>query len=566
MLGKLHTADRVEAKRCGIESTIRLEQQDFGKDPLMVRDSDHYSQEYISTFVEKWDELIDWRKRQDSEGGFFIDQLKKHGARTVLDVATGTGFHSVRLLQEGFETVSADGCPQMLAKAFANGLANGGHILRVVKADWRWLNRDVHGEYDAIVCLGNSFTHLFSERDRRKALAEFYAMLKHDGVLILDQRNYDAILDEGASGGHAYYYCGEDVRAEPVYVDEGLARFRYSFADGSEYYLNMYPLRKNYTRRLMREVGFQRVETYGDFQETHRGQSPDFFIHIAEKEYHRDEEVKFYSSHVRSARDYYNSSDADAFYATVWGGEDIHIGIYNTPSEDIRTASRRTVETMAGKLDITPGYSRVLDLGAGFGGSARYLARTYGCRVNCLNVSEVENKRNREMTEQQDLAELVEVTDGSFEELPFQDNTFHIVWSQDAFLHSGERERVLEEAIRVLAPGGSMIFTDPMAVDGCPRDVLVPILERLQLDTMASPEFYQRELYRLGAKSVEFNAAPEQLTRHYQRVLDETERRFEELTQHVSADYLSRMKIGLHHWVEGGKRGYLTWGILVATM
>ncbi len=71
----------------------------------------------------------------------------------------------------------------------------------MVHADWRWLNRDVHGEYDAIICLGNSFTHLFSERDRRKALAEFYAMLKHDGVLIIDQRNYDSLLDGGYSTG-----------------------------------------------------------------------------------------------------------------------------------------------------------------------------------------------------------------------------------------------------------------------------------------------------------------------------------------------------------------------------
>src|SRR5690606_15487226 len=218
---------------------VQREKQVFGDNPLEVRESDHYTHEYVGSFVEKWDELIDWKKRAESEGSFFIDQLKARGVKKVLDVATGTGFHSVRLLEEGFETVSADGSPEMLAKAFENGLRNGGHILRVVCADWRWLNRDVHGEYDAIICLGNSFTHLFSERDRRKALAEFYAMLKHDGILIIDHRNYDALLDGGYGNKHTYYYCGEDVSAEPVYVDEGLARFRYTFPDKSEYFLNM---------------------------------------------------------------------------------------------------------------------------------------------------------------------------------------------------------------------------------------------------------------------------------------------------------------------------------------
>ena len=38
-------------------------QQDFGIDPLAVRDTDHYRREYVTTFAEKWDELIDWERR-----------------------------------------------------------------------------------------------------------------------------------------------------------------------------------------------------------------------------------------------------------------------------------------------------------------------------------------------------------------------------------------------------------------------------------------------------------------------------------------------------------------------
>ncbi|MCR4317061.1 MAG: class I SAM-dependent methyltransferase [Planctomycetes bacterium] len=262
--------------------------QSFGPNPTNVRETDHYKVEYVHSFVDKWDELIDWESRAESEGTFFIDLLKAKGARKVLDVATGTGFHSVRLLKAGFEVVSADGSAEMLSKAFDNARERG-FILRTVQADWRFLNRDVHGEYDAIICLGNSFTHIFSERDRRKALAEYYAMLKHDGVLVLDQRNYDSILDSGFSSKHIYYYCGENVSAKPVHVDDGLARFEYRFPDDSVFHLNMFPLRKAYTRRLMHDVGFQHIETFGDFQETYRENEPDFFVHVAEKLYHENE-------------------------------------------------------------------------------------------------------------------------------------------------------------------------------------------------------------------------------------------------------------------------------------
>jgi len=259
-------------------------EQDFGGDPIDTRESDHYQSEYVQKFVELWDDLIDWDARAQSEGRFFIEQLKARDKHKILDVAAGTGFHSVRLLQAGFDVTSVDGNAQMLVKAFENARKRG-LILSSVHADWRWLNRDIHSKFDAIICLGNSFTHLFDEGDRRRSLAEFYAALKHDGILILDQRNYDAILDDGFSSKHKYYYCGDKVSAEPVHMDDGLARFRYSFPDGSEHFLNMFPLRKNYTRKLLAEAGFQRVKTYGDFQETYQESDPDFFIHIAEKNY-----------------------------------------------------------------------------------------------------------------------------------------------------------------------------------------------------------------------------------------------------------------------------------------
>jgi glycine/sarcosine/dimethylglycine N-methyltransferase len=538
--------------------------QVFGDNPLEVRDTDHYTFEYVGAFVDKWDQLIDWKRRAASEGSFFIDQLRARGVRTVLDVATGTGFHSVRLLEEGFETVSADGSPQMLAKAFSNGLTHGGHILRVVNADWRWLNRDVHGEYDAIICLGNSFTHLFSERDRRKALAEFYAMLKHDGVLIIDQRNYDSIMDDGFSSKHTYYYAGEDVSAEPDYVDEGLARFKYTFPDKSEYFLNMYPLRKNYMRRLMREVGFQRIDTYGDFQETYRESEPDFFIHVAEKAYREDDQLMdVYSTAVNTARDYYNSEDADNFYYHVWGGNDIHVGLYETPDEPIDSASRRTVERMASKVEITP-ETRVLDIGAGYGGAARHLAATFGCKVTCLNLSEVENQRNIEFNRKQGLQDLIEVKDGSFEDIPFQDNAFDVVWSQDAILHSGDRSRVLEEVTRVLRPGGSFVFTDPMASDNAPKQELGPILDRLHLDTLGSPGFYRRELTRLGLHTIDFEDLSEYLPQHYARVLEVFKSREAELSDRIGEQYRNHMKTGLQNWVNGGRAGNLAWGIFHA--
>ncbi|MEJ2344775.1 MAG: methyltransferase domain-containing protein [Gammaproteobacteria bacterium] len=268
-----------------------------------------------------------------------------------------------------------------------------------------------------------------------------------------------------------------------------------------------------------------------------------------------------YSGAVGAARDYYNSDDADNFYATIWGGEDIHVGLYESADDSIFDASRRTVEAIASRLTGIGKDSKVLDIGAGFGGPARYLARTYGCKVVALNLSEVENQRDREMNKAQGLDHLIEVVDGSFEDIPYPDGTFDVVWSQDAILHSGQRAKVLEEVSRVLKSGGEFVFTDPMAADDCPAGVLQPILDRIHLETLGSPGFYRETAAKVGLEELSYEDHARQLPEHYGRVLRETERQQERLQQVVSQDYIERMKKGLQHWVDGGNKGYLAWGI-----
>lgn len=264
---------------------------------------------------------------------------------------------------------------------------------------------------------------------------------------------------------------------------------------------------------------------------------------------------------IETAREYYNSHDADNFYHIIWGGEDIHVGLYESDDEPIFDASRRTVESLASRLSGLGPQTRVLDIGAGYGGAARYLAKKYGCPVVALNLSEVENERDRQMNKEQGLDHLVEVVDGAFEELPFEDNSFDVVWSQDAILHSADRERVLREAVRVLKPGGELVFTDPMQSDSCDASRLQPILDRIHLPSLGSPSFYRQTVSQLGLQEVSYDDHTHQLPRHYGRVLRELETREHELDGVVSKEYVERMKKGLRHWVEGGQRGDLAWGI-----
>ncbi len=267
------------------------------------------------------------------------------------------------------------------------------------------------------------------------------------------------------------------------------------------------------------------------------------------------------SNAIEKAEEYYNSTDADEFYFKIWGGEHIHVGIYNYNNEPIKVASQRIVPKMAAELNLDV-FKKVLDLGSGYGGSARYLAKNFGCHVTCLNLSERQNERNEQFNIERGLDQLIDVVDGSFEEIPFPDNSFNVVWSQDAMVHSANRDQVVAEAYRVLKPGGHFIFTDLMQSEDVPKGVLGPVLDRIHLDSLGSFKFYWAEARKIGFELISIHNMSQHLVTHYDRVRQETEKQYEDITDLCGKEYIDRMLEGLNHWVKAGSQGYLNWGIL----
>jgi sarcosine/dimethylglycine N-methyltransferase len=119
------------------------------------------------------------------------------------------------------------------------------------------------------------------------------------------------------------------------------------------------------------------------------------------------EEVK-----SRIAQAYYDSADAYEFYRRVWGGEDIHIGLYASPEDTVATASRRTLARAANRLAHRPAGSAVLDLGAGIGGTARYLAMNHQWRITALNISGVQNAEHAALNAEAGLDKQIAITGG----------------------------------------------------------------------------------------------------------------------------------------------------------
>jgi MPBQ/MSBQ methyltransferase len=114
------------------------------------------------------------------------------------------------------------------------------------------------------------------------------------------------------------------------------------------------------------------------------------------------------------------------------------------------------------------GTERVLDVGSGLGGPSRYLAWHYGCRVSGVDLT-AEFVRVAEMlTRLTGLVDNVDYRQGNALDLPFEDASFDVVWSQNAAMNIADRERLYREMRRVLKPGGKLALQEVAAGPGGP--------------------------------------------------------------------------------------------------
>ena len=144
-------------------------------------------------FSVDYDRFVDWPGRLAAELSLIEGQLQAVGARRVLDAACGTGMHALALARRGFAVVGADLSAGMIDRARVNA-ANAGVDVRFEVAGFGELSARVEAGFDAVLCLGNSLPHLLTPAELAAGLADFAACLRPGGMLLIQNRNFDAVL------------------------------------------------------------------------------------------------------------------------------------------------------------------------------------------------------------------------------------------------------------------------------------------------------------------------------------------------------------------------------------
>lgn len=143
---------------------------------------------------------------------------------------------------------------------------------------------------------------------------------------------------------------------------------------------------------------------------------------------------------------------------------------------------------------------RVLDVGSGVGGTSRCLAREFGCHVTGIDLTEDYCRAAAMLSDRIGLAHLVDYRQGDATNLPFDDASFDVVWTEHVAMNIPDKARLYREMYRVLKPGGTLAIYDILAGPSGPVLFPVPWARTPEASFLATPDELRKLLEESGFK------------------------------------------------------------------
>ncbi len=182
----------------------------------------------------------------------------------------------------------------------------------------------------------------------------------------------------------------------------------------------------------------------------------------------------------QNIREFYDASSG--LWEQIWG-EHMHHGYYGRGG-NYKLERRQAQIELIEELLLWAGYNQnqkpqnIIDVGCGIGGSTLYLAKKFGSQATGITLSPVQAARATERASQADLESQVRFEVANALDMPFEEETFDLVWSLESGEHMPDKTKFIAECYRVLKPGGKIILatwchreTNSLAGDLTPDEI-----------------------------------------------------------------------------------------------
>lgn len=191
------------------------------------------------------------------------------------------------------------------------------------------------------------------------------------------------------------------------------------------------------------------------------------------------------------------------FYRLLWGHH-IHHGLWDdsdSPAESSALAQQKLTEALAAAAGIQGG-ERVLDVGCGMGGSALFLAKTYGCTVSGVTLSSFQRYWAACSARWQRLSRQTNFRCADAEQVAFESNSFDVVWSIECTEHLFDKPLFFRRAADWMRPGGRMAICawlagDPLETDE-QRKLVYEVCEGFLCPSLGTQADYEQWMQDAG--------------------------------------------------------------------
>lgn len=172
------------------------------------------------------------------------------------------------------------------------------------------------------------------------------------------------------------------------------------------------------------------------------------------------------------------------------------------PVEEFHIGGRAATVELAAQLGLKPGM-RVLDVGSGIGGAARYLARAQGCRVLGIDLTPEFVAVANELARRVGLADAVSYRQGSALAIDVPPASFDAATMLHVGMNIEDKAAVFASVRKALKPGGLFGVYDIMRVGAGDLAFPVPWSSKPETSFLAAPAAYRRALEAAGFSMVQ---------------------------------------------------------------
>lgn len=207
------------------------------------------------------------RNEEDAECHikFLLSKINLPLNASILDLACGSGRHSILLAKQGFNVIGVDLSDRLLSEAVKSARAENLNI-KFIKSDIR--DFQTEEKFDCILNLFTSFGYFETDEENFSVLEKAFSFLAKKGYFVLDYFNKNYIEKNLVlfSKEEEENYC---ITQERKIIDQRVVKKITIQRNGTEqtYFESVKLYDSNFLILKLKEIGFDIVNMFGDFSE-----------------------------------------------------------------------------------------------------------------------------------------------------------------------------------------------------------------------------------------------------------------------------------------------------------